>query len=139
MEITRIDMSINTSSTTLQHTDHVELDREEMDRMTMQCCSSLSGFPYDRIAFRRYRHFVLCKMEDLSGIFSTPGAQDSLTIQGQVHCRNNTIQEVQAGNADLYFYGLFFNKKITMTRVSSSIESVTINKGLAAGIRNGRM
>ncbi len=139
LEITKIDMSINTSSSTLSYSDHVELDREEMDRRTLESCSSLSGFPYDRLAFRKYRHFALIKMEDLSGIFSTAGASDPLTIQGQVHCRNNLATEVKAKEAELIFYGIYWNKKFTLTRVSAAVESVTISKEVATGIRNGRM
>ena len=81
----------------------------------------------------------MCKMDDLSGIFSTPGAADSLTIQGQVHSRNNTANDMPASASDLYFYAFYFNKKMVLTRVSSAVESVTVNKGFAAGIRNGRM
>ena len=84
-------MSINTSSAVLQQTAKVELDRVEMDRMTLENCCSLSAFPYDRLAFRKYRHFVLLKMEQLSGLFSTPGAADRLTVQGNVYARNNTF------------------------------------------------
>ena len=79
-EITKIDMSINTSTAVLQQPAEVELGRAEMDRMTLENCCSLSAFPYDRMAFRKYRHFVLLKMEQLSGLFSTPGAADRLTI-----------------------------------------------------------
>ena len=80
MEILGIDMSINTSSNVLNQAQNVQLDRHEMDRCTKESCCSLSGFPYSRLAFRKYRHFALVKMEDLSGIFSTPGAVDGLTI-----------------------------------------------------------
>ena len=110
-----------------------------MDRVTLENCSSLSGFPYDPIAFRRYRHFAMVKIEDLSGIFSTPGATDALTIQGMVHARNNTLFDVAAGKCELIFYAYYWNKKLTLTRVSSSVESVTVAKGIAAGIRSGRM
>jgi hypothetical protein len=44
-----------------------------------------------------------------------------------------------ASESDLYFYAFYFNKKMVLTRVSSAVESVTVNKGFAAGIRNGRM
>ena len=140
-EITKIDMSINTSSSTLSYCDHVELDREEMDRQTLSSCSSLSGFPYDRLAFRKYRHFAMIKMEDLSGIFSTAGASDPLTIQGQVYCRNNIGGgvDVPAKKSELIFYGIYWNKKFTLTRVSAAVESVTVSKEVARGIRNGRM
>ena len=110
-----------------------------MDRCTLASCGSLSGFPYDKIAFRKFRHFALVKLEDLSGIFSTPGASDALTIQGNVTVRNNTLNTVAATKSELHMHALYFNKKMTITRVSSAIESVTVNKGLAAGIRNGRM
>ncbi len=139
LEITNIDMSINTSSSTLSQSAHVELDREEMDRMTLSCCSSLSGFPYDRLAFRKYRHFAMLKMEDLSGIFSTAGASDPLTIQGQVYYRNNLNVIVPAKKSELIFYALYWNKKFTITRVSAAVESVTVSKEVAAGIRNGRL
>ena len=132
-------MSINTSSNTLNQTSHLELDRRDMDRMTLDQCSSLSGFPYDPIAFRKYRHFVMLKMEDLSGIFSTPGAVDALTIQGKVHVRNNTLFDVDANKSELIFYAYYWNKKMSLTRVSSAVESVTVSKDVAAGIRNGRM
>ena len=115
--------------------------------MTLENCCSLSGFPYDRMAFRKYRHFVLLKMEQLSGLFSTPGAADRLTLQGKVFSRNNTIiDRNQADNENIYkpgnyeflMYAWFFNKRWTITRVSSQVESVTIDKQTAAGIRNGR-
>ena len=132
-------MSINTSSSTLSYCDHVELDREEMDRQTLASCASLSGFPYDRLAFRQYRHFAMVKMEDLSGIFSTAGASDPLTIQGQVHCRNNLLGDLAAKKCELIFYAIYWNKKMTITRVSSAVESVTVFKEVAGAIRNGRM
>ena len=131
-------MSINTSSNVLNQTSNVQLDRYEMDRCTKESCCSLSGFPYSRLAFRKYRHFALIKMEDLSGIFSTPGAVDGLTIQGQVQHRNNTSEDVGANTADLIMMAWYFNKKMTLNRVSSNIESVTVSKEVAAGIRNGR-
>ncbi len=107
--------------------------------MTLSSCGSLSGFPYDSIAFRRYRHFALVRIEDLSGIFSTPGASDSLTIQGNVTARNNTICDFAKDKVDMHMHALYFNKKFTITRVSSAIESVTVDKAVAGGIRNGRM
>jgi hypothetical protein len=51
-----------------------------MDRMTLYNCQSLSGFPYDRQAFRKYRHYVLCRVEDFSGIFASPGVADPMTL-----------------------------------------------------------
>ena len=138
-EITRIDMSINTSSSTLSRTSKVELDRYEMDRCTKQSCCSLSAFPYSRLAFRKYRHFALLKMEDLSGIFSTPGAVDPLTIQGNVFHRNNADVDLPAGDAQLIMLAFYFNKKFSLTRTGSTVEDVTVSKEVASGIRNGVM
>ncbi len=138
MEITKIVMSINTSSNVLQSSSFVELDRRELDRITLENCCSLSAFPYSRLAFRKYRHFVLLKMEQLSGLFSTPGAADSLTIQGDVHCKNNTICPYEPNTCELLMYSYYFNKRWTITRTSSSVESVTVDKSVAGAIRNGR-
>jgi hypothetical protein len=80
LEIESIRLSINTSSNVLQKTELSSLDRVEMDRMTLYNCQSLSGFPYDRQAFRKYRHYVLCRVEDFSGIFASPGVADPMTL-----------------------------------------------------------
>ena len=89
LEIERINLSVNTSSNVLQHTDLSALDRTEMDRMTMYNSQSLSGFPYDKQAFRKYRHYVVAKVEDFSGIFASPGVADPMTLQGDVRVCNN--------------------------------------------------
>jgi hypothetical protein len=89
LEIEQIRISINTSSNVLQNCELTSLDRVEMDRMTLYNCQSLSGFPYDRQAFRKYRHFVLARVEDFSGIFASPGVADPMTLQGHVRVCNN--------------------------------------------------
>jgi hypothetical protein len=89
LEIEQIRISINTSSNVLQNCELTSLDRVEMDRMTLYNCQSLSGFPYDRQAFRKYRHFALARVEDFSGIFASPGVADPMTLQGHVRVCNN--------------------------------------------------
>ena len=109
-----------------------------MDRATLKNSCSLSGFPYYPLEFRKFRHFALLRMEDLSGIFSTPGAADPLTIQGTIYCINNLEEKFAKDTASLYFYNIYFNKKLTLTRVSAALESVTISKESAGSIRKGQ-
>jgi hypothetical protein len=108
-----------------------------MDRMTLFNCQSLSGFPYDKQAFRKYRHFVLVRVEDLSGIFASPGVADPMTIQGHVSVCNNLDTNLLHGESDLFIHGLYTNKQLTLSRVSASLESVTISKAAGAAIRKG--
>jgi hypothetical protein len=96
LEIEQIRLSINTSSNVLQNSEFTSLDRVEMDRMTLYNCQSLSGFPYDRQAFRKYRHFVLARVEDFSGIFASPGVADPMTLQGHVRVCNNLDAAIAA-------------------------------------------
>lgn len=137
LEIESIDLSVNTSSNVLQDVGIMSLDRVEMDRMTLYNSLSLSGFAYDKQAFRKFRHYACVKVEDLSGVFSSPGVRDPMTIQGKVRVRNNT--DVVMGNheSDLYIIALYTNKRLTLMRTSASLESVTISKEAGGGIRTG--
>ena len=54
-----------------------------------------------------------------------------------MHAINNHELAFEADEAVLHFYNVYFNKKLTLTRVSAAIESVTVSKEVAAGIRKG--
>jgi hypothetical protein len=110
LEIEQIKLSINTSSNVLQQSELSALDRTEMDRMTLYNCQSLSGFPYDKQAFRKYRHYVLVRVEDLSGIFASPGVADPMTLQGHVRVCNNLDAAIPNAESDLYIHAVYTNK-----------------------------
>jgi hypothetical protein len=137
LEIEKIKLSINTSSNVLQQCGMSSLDRTEMDRMTLYNCQSLSGFPYDSQAFRKYRHYVLARVEDFSGIFASPGVQDPMTLQGHVSVCNNLDAEILNAESDLFIHALYTNKKLTLSRVSASLESITVSRADGAAIRKG--
>jgi hypothetical protein len=110
LEIEQIKLSINTSSNVLQSSGLSSLDRTELDRMTLYNCQSLSGFPYSKQAFRKYRHFVMCRVEDFSGIFASPGVADPMTLQGQVTVCNNLDAPIGNAESDLFIHALYTNK-----------------------------
>jgi hypothetical protein len=137
LEIEHIQLSINTSSNVLQHTALTSLDRVETDRMTLYNCQSLSGFPYDSQAFRKYRHYVLCRVEDFSGIFASPGVADPMTLQGNITVCNNLDAPIGNAESDLFIIAVYTNKQLTLSRVSAALESVTVSRAAGAAIRKG--
>jgi hypothetical protein len=105
--------------------------------MTLYNCQSLSGFPYDRHAFRKYRHYVLAKVEDFSGIFASPGVADPMTLQGDIYVCNNLDVGFAANECDLFMHSIYTNKQLTLSRVSASLESVTVSRAAGSAIRKG--
>ena len=137
LEIEAIKLSINTSSNVLQQTAISTLDRISLDQMTLYNSQCLSGFPYEKQAWRKYRHYVVARVEDLSGIFASPGVADPMTLQGHVEVCNNLDTAFGHAQCDLFIHALYTNKQLTLSRVSASLESITVSAKTGAAIRKG--
>ena len=60
-----------------------------------------------------------------------------MTVQGQVFVKNNTDIPMADKDCELFMYSVMTNKKLTLTRVSASLESVTVSRDVGKGIRTG--
>ena len=117
MEITRADISVNTSTDSLRQTSIMSVNQAELDRLTRANVVPASQFPYSPDAWRKNRHYLKLTGYQMSALSYASSAINSLVSwDGRIQIRNSAGFAVEAGEWDLQVIYVYFNRSVHLSR-----------------------